>query len=275
MSNRIRELREERKITLRDLAILLHMSFSNIATLERGESQLREDTVKKFAEFFDVSSDYLLGITNDRGHYCSEHLVKNEVSDEKDGNTMQRVDKQEKNYNRLFEIRMAADLSLRELGEKTNISYTSLGAIENGKRPFTQEHLITLCNFFEVSSDYLLGLSDNKTSFSNRLRELRKERNLTLREVADLVHMSFSNVAMIERGERNFTADTLKVFSDFFNVSTDYLLCISDDRESNNNRCVLNDEIEMNIIQLLKKFNFDTKISILNIVKEIDKAINN
>lgn len=66
MANRIRELRKERNMSLRDLAVELNMSFSNIATIERGESQLREDTTKLFADYFNVSSDYLLGLSDQR-----------------------------------------------------------------------------------------------------------------------------------------------------------------------------------------------------------------
>lgn len=32
---------------------------------------------------------------------------------------------------------------------------------ENGKRPLPIEHLITLCKFYNVSSDYILGLPEN------------------------------------------------------------------------------------------------------------------
>lgn len=78
MGNRIRELRKERKLSLRELAEILNMSFSNIATLERGESQLREDTTKIFADFFNVSSDYLLGLSDVRENVAinnfTEHL---------------------------------------------------------------------------------------------------------------------------------------------------------------------------------------------------------
>lgn len=66
---------------------------------------------------------------------------------------------------------------------------------------------------------------------NTRLRELRNERNLTLRDLSEKVNISYSNIAMIERGERNLTADTLQTFSTFFNVSADYLLGLSDKRK--------------------------------------------
>ena len=62
--NRLRELRNKRRLTLREVAEKLNMSFSNVATIERGESQLREDTAKIFADFYNVSIDYLLGNTD-------------------------------------------------------------------------------------------------------------------------------------------------------------------------------------------------------------------
>ena len=51
-------------------------------------------------------------------------------------------------------------MTIRELGEKVNISYSTISAMENEIRPFTQANLELLCSFFNVSSDYLLGYSD-------------------------------------------------------------------------------------------------------------------
>ena len=64
--NKIRILRNEKKLTLRELASKVNMSYSNLGSIERGEVQLREDTAKIFAEFFNVSSDYLLGLSDER-----------------------------------------------------------------------------------------------------------------------------------------------------------------------------------------------------------------
>lgn len=72
MGNRLRELRNEKRLTLRELAEKINMSFSNIATLERGDSQLREDTAKLFADFFNVSTDYLLGLSDERNTEISK-----------------------------------------------------------------------------------------------------------------------------------------------------------------------------------------------------------
>lgn len=63
--------------------------------------------------------------------------------------------------NRLRELRKAKGLTIRELGEATNISYPIISYIENGERPFTQQNLEILCKYFNVSTDYMLGRSDS------------------------------------------------------------------------------------------------------------------
>lgn len=62
----------------------------------------------------------------------------------------------------------------------------------------------------------------------NRLRELRKQKGLSLRELAEKVNMSYSNIASIERGEVQLNENTTRIFTEFFNVSADYLLGNSD-----------------------------------------------
>jgi len=62
----------------------------------------------------------------------------------------------------------------------------------------------------------------------NRIRELRTKNNYTLKKLAELLNMSYSNIAMIEREERSMTQENIQLFANFFNVSADYLLGRSD-----------------------------------------------
>ena len=57
-----------------------------------------------------------------------------------------------------------------------------------------------------------------------RLRELRKQKNKTLRDVNDDLGISYSNLAQIERNEHSCTADTLKILAKYYDVSIDYIL---------------------------------------------------
>ncbi len=53
------------------------------------------------------------------------------------------------------------------------------------------------------------------------LKKLRKEHNLTQREVADALHISQTSVSKYERGESEPDIDMLIKMSDYFNVTID------------------------------------------------------
>jgi len=66
--------------------------------------------------------------------------------------------------------------------------------------------------------------------FSERLKLLRKERNLTQTEFAKQIRASQNTVSNWEKGNRAPDMDTITVLANFFNCSVDYLLGRSDDR---------------------------------------------
>ena len=61
---------------------------------------------------------------------------------------------------RLKELREEQSLSYRQLGKNTKISDTSIRRWENGLRTPNIDELIVLAKYFNVSTDYLLGLED-------------------------------------------------------------------------------------------------------------------
>jgi len=61
-----------------------------------------------------------------------------------------------------------------------------------------------------------------------RLRDLREDRDLTQKQIAKIVSIPNSAYAKIERGEHALTADVLVFLSNFYDVSTDYLLGLTD-----------------------------------------------
>jgi transcriptional regulator with XRE-family HTH domain len=61
---RIKELREERGMTQKELAEALGIDRTAIAKYESGASGAKSEMLEKLATFFGVSTDYLLGRTN-------------------------------------------------------------------------------------------------------------------------------------------------------------------------------------------------------------------
>ena len=57
-----------------------------------------------------------------------------------------------------------------------------------------------------------------------RLRDLREDRDLTQKEVAEILGTSFQYYQKYESGVRPIPVDRLEVLADFYQTSSDYLL---------------------------------------------------
>lgn len=63
--NRLKELRTSRGITQKDIGKILEVEVAAISKYENEKVSLTEKQLKILAQYFDVSVDYLLGLTND------------------------------------------------------------------------------------------------------------------------------------------------------------------------------------------------------------------
>ena len=61
---------------------------------------------------------------------------------------------------RLREIREDRDLSQAEVGQVINKSQQGYSHIENGRAELKIDDLIALCRFYQLSADYLIGLTN-------------------------------------------------------------------------------------------------------------------
>lgn len=64
LSIRLKELREGSKITQNDLAKKLSISRATISNYELNERTPDAENIRKYAEYFNVSADYILGLSN-------------------------------------------------------------------------------------------------------------------------------------------------------------------------------------------------------------------
>lgn len=65
MYKRIRDLREDRDLTQREVAQRLHCSQQVYSNYELGQRDIPTDILIKLSAFYGVSVDYILGISND------------------------------------------------------------------------------------------------------------------------------------------------------------------------------------------------------------------
>ncbi len=61
---RIKNLREDKDMSQREIAVLLGMKQPQYFRYEQGYRDLPTDILIRLAEIFDVSTDYILGLTN-------------------------------------------------------------------------------------------------------------------------------------------------------------------------------------------------------------------
>ncbi|HHU28348.1 TPA: helix-turn-helix domain-containing protein, partial [bacterium] len=81
----------------------------------------------------------------------------------------------------------------------------------------------------------------------HRLRELRKQKKLSARELGLILGYAESTILQWERGIREPDMKTLKAIADFFDVSLDYLL---ERNDFNSTMRVINEYKEVNVVKI-------------------------
>lgn len=66
--------------------------------------------------------------------------------------------------------------------------------------------------------------------FAERLRELRKERHITQKDMGEILGIQLRSYQCYESGDRRPDYEKLVALADYFDVTTDYLLGRSDVR---------------------------------------------
>ena len=81
---RLRELRKHKKMSMKELGAIFGLAESTISLYETGGRRIDTDLLQRFADYFNVSTDYLLGRTDDPAftipeyQYFSEHELTEE-----------------------------------------------------------------------------------------------------------------------------------------------------------------------------------------------------
>ncbi len=135
--NRLKELRQENNLTLKELSEQLSkrnikISADALAKYERGDREPKIDKWNHLAEFYGVSPEYLMGLNNNSFG------------------------------NRIKELRIKHGLSQTELADKTGVSEQAISFYENGKRHPKIETWQKIADYFNVSIPYVRGNIDTE-----------------------------------------------------------------------------------------------------------------
>lgn len=74
--NRLKELRQEKKLSQKEIANLLEVSEKTISRWEKSENAIKSDKAQKLADYFKVGVGYLLGDDERRTTYLSSTIEK-------------------------------------------------------------------------------------------------------------------------------------------------------------------------------------------------------
>ncbi len=135
----------------------------------------------------------------------------------------------------LKKIRERIGLTLVATSKIINVSDTLYSRYEKEKQTIPLKHLITLCHFFDVSLDYIFGFTDtkkysnyrkemHKELISTRLKELRKENNLTQIEMANFLNIDQPTWSIYESSKSLIGTPFLYMLCKNYHYSADYLL---------------------------------------------------
>lgn len=94
--------------------------------------------------------------------------------------------------NKICELRKIKKISQAELGKIIGVAQNTLSNWENGNREIDNESLIKLADYFDVSTDYILGrtdedLSDELIILNRNAKKLSPENRKKLLDMAKVM----------------------------------------------------------------------------------------
>ena len=204
--NIIKEFRKEICITQEELGKKLGVSKQTVSAWERGVSEVSNNTLVALTSLFPVTMDYLLGM-NRRNHIT----------------------------NRFKALREENGMNQSELGKLLNVQGAAISKYESGEVPLTGETIVSLAEYFGVTTDYLLGVEgdtmsteENTNEIAQRvgrnIRSIREQAGLSQREFAEGFGVSAGAVGMWETGRREPDINMLIQIAHFGGTNLDDLV---------------------------------------------------
>ena len=138
------------------------------------------------------------------------------------------------NFQKLIELREDSSLKQKDIAALLNITQQTYSLWENGTKIIPLKHLNSLCNYYNVSMDYVLGLSNvrqyyiinsviDKKIIGIKLKEFRKEKNITQEELANILNTTHSTISAYESGKTTILTAFAYEICKRYNISMDYL----------------------------------------------------
>ena len=146
MFERLLYLREEKELTQKELGEIFNVDRSIISKWEIDSVTIPLKQLNNYANYFNVSLDYLTGLSN----------IKESTK------TIKELDKQIIGKN-IKQVREENNLTLRALAKQLNTTSSTISAYETGKTLILTAFAYQIAKKYNISLDWLLGKSNNKS----------------------------------------------------------------------------------------------------------------
>ena len=146
MTLRYEELRLDLEKKQGDIAEILSVKRNTYSKWENLINDMPLERCNDLANYYKTTLDYVLGLSNVREHVDTPLFINwNLVSE------------------RLAELRHLRNLTETELSSKIGFAQTTYSCYEIGTRRPTTMKLLSIAQFYNVSVDYIVGRTNNKS----------------------------------------------------------------------------------------------------------------
>lgn len=144
---RIKDIARQKGIKISDMLTVCNLSKNALSSMNSRGSWIQANSLAKIADYLGVSVDYLLGRTENPIEQISP-INTDKISS---SNII----------NKILEIMETKHLNQRELCVKLGIKDSTFSTWKSRGTDPPAKYILLICEFLDVSVDYLLGITDN------------------------------------------------------------------------------------------------------------------
>ncbi len=189
---------KNKNITLKDISDGINMSYSHFSSILNGRRTLTEKYINKILEFLNLENYDEL-----------KKMVDNSVDPEEFISYLKLYIKNK-------------NITLKDISDGINMSYSHFSSILNGRRTLTEKYINKILEFLNLENyDELKKMVDNSVDpeeFISYLKLYIKNKNITLKDISDGINMSYSHFSSILNGRRTLTEKYINKILEYLDI---------------------------------------------------------
>lgn len=138
------------------------------------------------------------------------------------------------NFQKLKDIREDNDINQEQMAKILDVPRSTYSMWELGISIIPLKHLCDFADYFDVSLDYALGLTNNKNSknlikglnleiLGDKIKTIRKRNNLSQENIAEILDVTQSCIVKYEKGKIFISTENVYKLAKEFKISMNEL----------------------------------------------------